>query len=75
MKNDDLKKETFADAKSMLSDNYSCGVDFGNNNSKTVFIVFKGGKLVWYTRKKWKAKFYIWWKNLFSNAMILQEQK
>ena len=63
MKNENLNlNETPAGVKPVLADSYYCGVDFGNGNSQGAFTVFKDGKLVWHTRKMWKAKLYIWWK-------------
>lgn len=75
MNTDNLKNETPADAKPVLADSYFCGVDFGNGKSQAAFTVFKDGNLVWYTRKMWKAKLYIWWKRIWHNVTVLQEQK
>jgi len=54
---------------------YLCGVDYGNGKSKAVFTIFKGGNLVWHTRKMWKAKLYLWWKRIWNNATVWQKQK
>ena len=75
MKKAELTTETPADAKPVLADSYFCGVDFANGTSQGAFVVFKDGNLVWYTRKMWKAKLYIWWKRIWNNVMVLQEQK
>lgn len=73
--NDELKNETANGTKPVLADSYFCGVDFGNGKSQAAFIVFKDGNLVWHTRKMWKAKLYIWWKRIWHNVTVLQEQK
>lgn len=75
MKKDELTTEPPADAKPVLADSYFCGVDFGNGKSQAAFTVFKDGNLVWQTRKMWKAKLYIWWKRIWYNVTVLQEQK
>ena len=76
MKNENLNlNETPADVKPVLSDSYFCRIDSGNGNSHGAFTVFKGGKLVWYTRKMWKAKLYVWWKRIRHNVTVLREQK
>jgi len=75
MNTDNLKNETPADAKPVLADSYFCGVDVGNGTSQSAFTVFKDGNLVWCTRKMWKAKLYIWWKRIWHNLTVLQEQK
>ena len=67
--------ESSNSTKPVLADSYFCGVDFGNGNSHGAFTVFKDGKLVWHTRKMWKAKLYIWWKQIWHNVTVLQEQK
>lgn len=64
-----------ADTKIVLADSYFCGVDFGNGKSQAAFTVFNDGNLVWHTRKMWKAKLYVWWKRIWHNVTVLQEQK
>ena len=74
MKNENSNEQSNA-SQPMLADSYFCCVDFGNGNSQGAFTVFKDGKLVWHTRKMWKAKLYIWWKQIWHNVTVLQEQK
>lgn len=69
-KNNDNHK-TANDIKPVLTDSYFCGVDFGNGKSQGVFTVFnKDGNLVWYTRKMWKAKLYVWLKRFWYYIII-----
>ena len=70
-----LNHQNPADANPVLTDSYFCGVDFANGTSQGAFTVFKDGNLVLCTRKMWKAKLYIWWKRIWHNITVLQEQK